>query len=86
MSWQDISNGHAYVGDLRTVEGLSKECHYTCAELISTGGVTKHLLPRLYEPVLIGIAPLAMVLRGFERMKEPEGYYSVVQEWHCEMP
>ncbi len=55
------------------------------AELIAIGGVSKQLLSPLYEPVLTGIAPLALVLRGFERMKEPEGYYSVVQEWHCEM-
>lgn len=50
------------------------------------GGIATVLLPPLYEPVLIGIAPLALQLRGFERMKEPEGFYSVIQEWHCEMP
>jgi hypothetical protein len=43
------------------------------------------MLSPLYEPVLTGIAPQAMVLRGFERMKEPEGNYSVAQEWYCKL-
>ena len=86
LSWLEIMNSQSYTGDLVTIEGQSKEGCYKYAELTAIGGITKHLLSPLYEPVLTGIAPQAMVLRGFERMKEPEGYYSVVQEWHCEMP
>jgi hypothetical protein len=86
LSRLDAINGPAYVGELQTVEGVSKEGRYKVAQLIEPGSLTRHLLPHLFEPVLVGIAPLAMVLRGFERMQEPEGYYSVVQEWHCEMP
>jgi hypothetical protein len=59
---------------------------YKVAEIVTPGGICRRLLPPLYEPVVISIAPLAIRLRGFERMKEPEGYYSVIQEWHCEMP
>jgi len=40
--------------------------------------------PRLYEPVLLGFAPLAFWLRGFERVEDQDGGYSVVQEWHVE--
>jgi hypothetical protein len=85
LSWQDTINGQAYVGDLSLGSVSTSKSVYKVAELISPGGIATQLLPTLYEPVLIGIAPLAMQLRGFERMKEPEGYYSVIQEWHCEM-
>ena len=85
LSSREIVNGPVYVGDIRTATGQCKEFSYEMAELIAIGGVSEQLLPPLYEPVLTGMAPLAMVLRGFERLKEPEGYYSVVQEWHCEM-
>jgi hypothetical protein len=83
LSWLEIANNPSYTGELMTLEGQSKEGCYQYAELTSIGGITKWVLPLLYEPVLTGIAPQAMVLRGFERMKEPEGYYSVVQEWYC---
>jgi len=86
LSWRDTINGPAFVGDLTMCSVTSRNGVYKVAELITPGGIATVLLPPLYEPVLTGIAPLAMVLRGFERMKEPEGYYSVIQEWHCEMP
>lgn len=40
--------------------------------------------PRLYQPVLLGFAPLAFRLRGFERVEGRDGGYGVVQEWHIE--
>ena len=86
LSRQDMINGQAYVGDLSLGSVTSRTSVYKVAELITPGGIATVLLPPLYEPVLTGIAPLAMVLRGFERMKEAQGYYSVIQEWHCEMP
>jgi hypothetical protein len=43
-------------------------------------------LPDLYEPVLLGFAPLAFRLRGFERVEGPEGPFAVVQEWRCDVP
>ncbi len=86
LSWRDMINGPAYVGDLSLGSVTSRNSVYKVAELYKPGGIATQLLLPLYEPVLIGIAPLAMQLRGFERMKEPEGYYSVIQEWHCEMP
>jgi hypothetical protein len=35
---------------------------------------------------LLGFAPLAFQIRGFERHEGPDGPYSVIQEWHCELP
>jgi hypothetical protein len=43
-------------------------------------------IPELYEPVLPGFAPFAFRLRGFDRMGNVPGSYSVVQEWHCVLP
>lgn len=43
-------------------------------------------VPELYEPVLIGFAPLAFRLRGFERVEAKDGHFSVVQKCHGEMP
>ena len=47
---------------------------------------TQSLLPELYQPLLVWITPLALRLRGFERRENSKGVFSVVQEWHCEMP
>ena len=84
--WRDILNSVAYVGDLRTVTEKRGDAIYTQALLVSAEALAHSQLPALYEPVLVTIAPMAIQLRGFERMKEPEGFYSVVQEWHCVTP
>jgi hypothetical protein len=84
--WRDILNSPAYFGDLRTVTEKRGDAIYTQALLVSAGALAQHQLPALYEPVLVTIAPMAIQLRGFERIKEPEGFYSVVQEWHCIAP
>ena len=85
-SWRDILNGPAYIGDLRTVTEKRGDAIYTEALLVSTGALAQVQLPALYEPVLVTIAPMALQLRGFERVRTPEGFYSVVQEWHCVEP
>ena len=43
------------------------------AELVTPGGICRRLLTPLYEAVVISVAPRAMLLRGYERMKEPGG-------------
>ena len=42
--------------------------------------------PPLYEAVLLGFAPIAFRLRGFERVGEGDSACGVVQEWHVEPP
>ena len=42
--------------------------------------------PELYEAQLIGFAPVAFRLRGFERVGEGDSAYSVLQKWHVEEP
>jgi len=40
----------------------------------------------LYEPTLVGFAPNAFRLRGFERIDHPQGAYGAVQEWYVTEP
>lgn len=86
LSWQDTINDPIFVGELSLGSVASGNSIYKVAELKTAGGIVTRLLPPLYEPIVISIAPLAIQLRGYERMREPDGYYSVIQEWHCKVP
>lgn len=44
----------------------------------------KPALPNLYEPQLLAIAGDVVLLRGFERVKDERGSFTVLQEWRCE--
>ncbi len=83
LPWREVRNGRSVVGDLVTSIRLAGEARFLVASLrplqALTGGP---LVPDLYEPVLIAVAPLALRLRGIERCEDT----AVVQEWHCEMP
>ena len=57
---------------------------YQAAELRAADPMVESPIPKLYEPVLLGFAPQAFRLRGFERVPSSGGGYAVVQEWHCE--
>jgi hypothetical protein len=50
---------------------------YRILELMPTDPVSTDRPPKLYEPVLLGFAPLAFRLRGFERVEGQEGGYGV---------
>lgn len=54
--------------------------HYQAAELRVADPVVESPIPKLYEPVLLGFAPQAFRLRGFERVETRDGGYSVVQD------
>jgi hypothetical protein len=81
-----VKNGKTYVGALATCIHDHKGERYTALELAPSDPMSNDHPPPLYEPVLLGFAPLAFRLRGFERVEEPDGGYSVVQEWHVEEP
>ena len=86
LPWREIVNLPAFDGDLRTYEMQVRGRWVRAATLATFDPAARAALPDLYEPVLIGIAPLALQLRGFERHEGPDGPYSVLQEWHCELP
>jgi hypothetical protein len=39
----------------------------------------------LIEPQLLMLGDQALVLRGYERLKDDEGAFTVLQEWRCEI-
>jgi len=87
LPWREVVNGPSYVGDLRSHQVDRAGERYTVLALhpseVPVGG---SLIPELFEPVLIGVSPLAFRVRGFERLELPSGCSAVVQEWHIEMP
>jgi len=84
LPWREVQNGPAYVGDLITHAVDVKGERYQVATLRPADPMAESPVPKLYEPVLLGFAPLAFRLRGFERVEGPAGPIAVVQEWHCE--
>jgi hypothetical protein len=86
VRWRDVRNGPSSVGELVMYSIDAGGQRYKVITLRPEDPVAAAPMPELYEPVLLGFAPLAFRLRGFERLQGPEGAYSVVQEWHCETP
>jgi hypothetical protein len=86
LSWREVKNGRSYVGTLIThVETHGGE-QYNVLCVAPSGPMSTDVPPPLYEPVLLGFAPLAIRLRGFERVGGAHGGQGVVQEWHVEEP
>jgi hypothetical protein len=85
LAWRDVQNSTPFDGDIVTYELHTKGGRVFAATLNGRDPAAAKALPDLYEPVLVGMAPSAFRLRGFERHYGPDGPYSVAQEWHCEM-
>src|SRR5262245_766098 len=86
LPWREAINRPSFTGDLRTYERQTAKGSIRAATLANPDPAARALLPDLYEPVLTRISPQAMELRGFERNEGEDGAYSVIQEWHCELP
>jgi hypothetical protein len=86
LSWRDVKNGKTYVGTLTTRVLEHNGERYSALEVLPADPMSPDRPPPLYEAVLLGFAPLAFGLRGFERIDGPDGGYGVVQEWHVEEP
>lgn len=86
LPWREAQNGHAYVGTLVTHEEQHGGERISVLQLQPSDPMSSDKPPPLYEPVLIGFAPIAFRLRGFERVGQGDNGYSVVQEWHVEEP
>jgi hypothetical protein len=87
LAWREVMNGPSHAGDLITFIREVKGELIVVATLTNTESpATQSLLPELYQPVLVWMTPLSLRLRGFERRENGKGVFSVVQEWHCEMP
>lgn len=83
----DVRNGPAYTGELRSHTVDRGGVRYHVLSLIETAAPKDGaVIADLYEPVLLGSAPLAFRLRGYERLGGDQREIGVVQEWHCELP
>src|ERR1044071_542533 len=86
LTWREVINGPSYLGDLVTHEVSAGEERFLVASLLPEDPASEVRLAPLYEPVLSGVATLALRLRGFERIERARQAFAVVQEWHCELP
>src|SRR5438309_1780838 len=84
LPWREAQNGLAYVGTLVTHREEHGGERYNVTTLQPNDPMSTDRPPPLYEAVLLGFAPIAFRLRGFERVEGRDGGYSVVQEWHVE--
>jgi hypothetical protein len=74
-------------GDLRTFrikDALTGE--YVERAVVSSPGSQAPLLPELTDFRLVAAAPLALLLRGFERVDTARGPIDYVQEWWIRKP
>ncbi len=86
LTFRELEAEPGMRGDLRThIQSFAGHEPVRVAVLVDvTGsGNSPALLPELYEPVLVGVAPIAMHLRGIERIKDGDRICAVVQEWLC---
>jgi hypothetical protein len=83
-AWRDVKNGRFYTGTLVSQMEPHNGEQYSALHLHPSDPMSAERPPKLYEPVLLGFAPLAFRLRGFERIEGPDGGFGVVQEWHIE--
>lgn len=86
LAWRDVVNGPRHIGQLITHRVEAGTDRFTVATLRPEDPAASPPVPDLYEPVLLGFSPIALRLRGFERVESARGHFSVVQEWHCELP
>ena len=83
LPWREIENGPSFLGTLVSFRTKHGEQHFQAISLQSGTPAEGKSLQDLYEPVLVGFAPNAFVLRGYERVETEQGPVGVVQEWHC---
>ena len=86
LSWREAQNGPTYIGRLVTHTEERGGEQYKVTRLQPDDPMSVDRPPELYEAQLIGFAPVAFRLRGFERVGEGDSAYAVAQEWHVEEP
>jgi hypothetical protein len=86
LAWRDVANGPRYVGDLVSEQVALAEEQLSVVTLRCDDPVVPSPIPALYQPALLSFSPLALRLRGFERVERGSSVFGVVQEWHCELP
>jgi hypothetical protein len=87
LQLRDVLNEAPHFGELVTHIVTRRGRQYSAASLRPVASPAREpQIPDLYEPTLLGMSPLALRLRGYERLDDGEGSRAVLQEWHCELP
>src|SRR5438105_4945924 len=86
LPWREAQNRPTYIGQVTThLENHGCE-QYRVTTLRPEDPVAPPLVPPLYEATLLGFSPLAIRLRGFERVGGPDADLTLVQKCNGERP
>src|SRR5258705_13817288 len=84
IPWKILINEPGLIGAIRT-----HYCSYGSQGPFSVAVLNVDVRPvsegiELIEPQLLTLCDQALILRGFERLQNDEGPFTVLQEWRCE--
>lgn len=83
IPWKILINERGLVGTIRThTVPDPRYGSYSAAVLVGDSQVERGL--ELLEPQLLMMGDQALILRGYERLVNDEGPFTVLQEWRCE--
>src|SRR3954469_17519169 len=83
IPWKVLINEPGLVGHIRTNISHGSGAPYRLAVLHSNDSpIAKGI--ELIEPQLLMLGDQALILRGFERLQNDHGPFTVLQEWRCE--
>ena len=84
IPWKVLINKPGTVGTIRTHScNYGNQGPYTVAVLIGESPMAAGI--ELIEPQLLMLGDQALILRGYERLKDERGLFTVLQEWRCEL-
>jgi hypothetical protein len=84
IPWKIVINDPGHVGTIRTqVCTYGSQEPYSIAVLSGESVIANEL--ELLEPQLLMLGDQALILRGYERLRDDEGRFTLLQEWRCEI-
>ena len=83
IPWKILINEPGMVGTIRTHDRTYRDQErYTVATLGGDSPIAAGI--ELIEPQLVMLGDQALILRGYERLINDDGPFTVLQEWRCE--
>ena len=83
IPWKILVNEPGMVGTIRTHYcSYRDQERYKVAALMGDSPIAPGI--ELIEPQLVQLGDQALILRGYERLKDDAGPFTVLQEWRCE--
>jgi hypothetical protein len=84
IPWKVLINEPGLVGTIRTHSyTFGDQEPYSVAALRASDSPIEEGI-ELLEPQLLMLGDQALILRGYERLQNDEGPFTVLQEWRCE--